>query len=199
VMVVVSKMNKKYKRNREKYNEYMRKYYSLPENKIKKRLMDKKYRENNKLKKRLTDKKYREKNKKKIAKNKKKYAQLNKEKIKIYKNNWYNNKLKNDIEFRILRRIRNRIYYALIKQRNIRKIESFTSLVGTNKENLWKHLESTFKSGMTKENYGKWHIDHIKPCAAFNLIDIKEQRKCFHYTNLQALWAKENLSKGAKY
>ena len=192
-------MNKKYKRNREKYNEYMRKYYSLPENKIKKRLMDKKYRENNKLKKRLTDKKYREKNKKKIAKNKKKYAQLNKEKIKIYKNNWYNNKLKNDIEFRILRRIRNRIYYALIKQRNIRKIESFTSLVGTNKENLWKHLESTFKSGMTKENYGKWHIDHIKPCAAFNLIDIKEQRKCFHYTNLQALWAKENLSKGAKY
>ena len=176
-----SKMNK---RNRKKHNEYMRKYYSLPENKLKKKLMDKKYRENNKNK---------------IAKKKKIYAKLNKEKIRIYKNNWYNNKLKNDIGFKMLRRIRNRIYYALIKQRNIRKIKSFTSLVGTNKENLWKHLESTFKSGMTKENYGKWHIDHIKPCAAFNLTKLKEQKKCFHYTNLQALWAYENLSKGAKY
>ena len=187
------------KRNRKKHNEYMRKYYSLPKNKLKKKLMDKRYRENNKLKKKLMDKRYRENNKNKIAKKKKIYAKLNKEKIKIYKNNWYNNKLKNDIGFKMLRRIRNRIYYALIKQRNIRKIESFTSLVGTNKENLWKHLESTFKPGMNKENYGKWHIDHIKPCAAFNLINIKEQRKCFHYTNLQALWAKENLSKGAKY
>jgi hypothetical protein len=189
-------MNKK---NRKKYNVYMCKYYSLPKNKLKKKLMNKKYRENNKLKIKLINKKYRDNNKNKIAKEKKIYAQLNKEKIKIYKNNWYNNKLKNDIGFKMLRRIRNRIYYALIKQRNIRKIESFTSLIGTNKENLWKHLEKQFKHGMTKENYGKWHIDHIKPCVAFNLINIKEQRKCFHYTNLQPLWAKENLSKGAKY
>jgi hypothetical protein len=189
-------MNKK---NRKKYNAYMYKYYSLPKNKLKKKLMDKKYREKNKLKIKLINKKYRDNNKNKIAKEKKIYAQLNKEKIKIYKNNWYNNKLKSDIGFKMLKRIRNRIYYALIKQRNIRKIESFTSLVGTNKENLWKHLEKQFKDGMTKENYGKWHIDHIKPCAAFNLINIKEQRECFHYTNLQPLWAKENLSKGAKY
>jgi hypothetical protein len=195
-MGVVSKMNKK---NRKKHNTYMRKYYSLPKNKLKKKLMDKKYRENNKLKKKLTDKKYRENNKKKIAKIKKIYAKLNKEKIRIYKNNWYNNKLKNDMGFKMSRRIRNRIYYAIIKQRNIRKIKSFTSLIGTNRENLWKHLESTFKPGMKKENYGKWHIDHIKPCAAFDLTKLKEQKKCFHYTNLQALWAKENLSKGAKY
>jgi hypothetical protein len=196
VMEDASKMNK---RNRKKHNEYMCKYYSLPKNKLKKKLMDKKYREKNKEKISKISKIYRGKNKEKISKIKKIYAKLNKEKIRIYKNNWYNNKLKNDIEFKILRRIRNRIYYALIKQRNIKKIESFTSLVGTNKENLWKHLESTFKPGMTKENHGLWHIDHIKPCAAFNLISIKEQRKCFHYTNLQALWAKENLSKGAKY
>jgi hypothetical protein len=52
---------------------------------------------------------------------------------------------------------------------------------------------------MTWENHGKWHIDHIKPGALFNLINIEEQKKCFHYTNLQPLWASENLSKGCKY
>jgi hypothetical protein len=195
-MVAASKMNKK---NRKKYNEYMRKYYSLPENKLKKKLMNKKYIENNKLKKKLMNKKYRENNKKKIAKKKKIYAQLNKEKIRIYKNNWTNKKLKNDIEFRILRRIRNRIYCALIRQKKIKKIKSFTSLVGINREQLWKHLESTFKPGMTKKNHGLWHIDHIRPCASFDLTSSKQQAKCFHYTNLQALWAKENLTKGAKY
>jgi hypothetical protein len=43
-----------------------------------------------------------------------------------------------------------------------------------------------------------WHIDHIVPCASFNLMDVDEQKRCFHYTNLQALWAKANISKGAK-
>ncbi|GAI33061.1 unnamed protein product, partial [marine sediment metagenome] len=58
-----------------------------------------------------------------------------------------------------------------------------------------KHLEKRFVKGMSWKNYGKWHIDHIKPCATFNLSEKKEQRKCFHYSNLQPLWAKENLSK----
>jgi len=52
---------------------------------------------------------------------------------------------------------------------------------------------------MTKINYGRvWHVDHKIPCAAFDLTKPKEQSKCFHFTNLQALFVKENLSKGAK-
>ena len=45
---------------------------------------------------------------------------------------------------------------------------------------------------------GKIHVDHKKPCASFDLSQEKAQRECFHYTNLQPLWAKDNLKKGAK-
>ena len=63
----------------------------------------------------------------------------------------------------------------------------------------WWMFSSSFKTGMTRENHGKvWHIDHIIPCASFDLTDPDQQKKCFHYTNLQPLWAKENLIKGVK-
>ena len=52
---------------------------------------------------------------------------------------------------------------------------------------------------MTKYNHGLWHVDHIRPCASFDLSKPKQQKICFHYTNLQPLWAHENSSKGAKY
>ena len=49
------------------------------------------------------------------------------------------------------------------------------------------------------ENHGNWHIDHRIPCCSFDLTTEEEQKKCFHYTNLQPLWDKDNLSKGGKY
>ena len=53
---------------------------------------------------------------------------------------------------------------------------------------------------MTWDKVGKEiHIDHIKPCAKFDLTKKEEQEKCFHYTNLQPLWACDNLMKGSKY
>ena len=53
---------------------------------------------------------------------------------------------------------------------------------------------------MSWNNHGKfgWHMDHIKPCASFDLTDPKQQEECFHYSNYQPLWWNENLSKGAK-
>ena len=51
---------------------------------------------------------------------------------------------------------------------------------------------------MTWKNYGKWHIDHIKPFASFDLTEPKQQKLVCNYKNLQPLWAKENLSKGDK-
>jgi hypothetical protein len=89
-----------------------------------------------------------------------------------------------DPNFKILSNSRIRIYYAL--KSNTKK-SSTKELLGCTVEELWSYLEKQFKPGMTKENYGEWHVDHIKPCASFDLSKEENQKKCFHYTNLQPL------------
>ena len=64
---------------------------------------------------------------------------------------------------------------------------------------LKDYLQSKFENGMTWENYGKWHIDHIRPCASFDLTDIEQQKICFNYKNLQPLWAEDNFKKSDKW
>lgn len=68
-------------------------------------------------------------------------------------------------------------------------------LLGCSLDELRDHLERQFSEGMTWDNYGDWHIDHRLPCASFDLSNPDEQKVCFNYTNLQPLWAKDNLSK----
>lgn len=85
------------------------------------------------------------------------------------------------------------------KLKKVVKKETTLSLIGCSKEFLLNYLRSKYQLGMTDENYGKWHIDHIKPCALFDLTDPEERKKCFHYTNLQPLWAIDNLLKSDHY
>ncbi len=59
-------------------------------------------------------------------------------------------------------------------------------------------LAAKFTNGMAWDDYGDWHIDHILPCISFDLSDENQQKICFHYTNLQPLWATDNLKKGSK-
>lgn len=83
----------------------------------------------------------------------------------------------------------------------ILKCDKTQKLLGCSFKELKVYLESKFQPGMTWQNHSKtgWHIDHIKPLAAFNLVKESEQKIAFHYTNLQPLWAKENLIKSSWY
>lgn len=73
-------------------------------------------------------------------------------------------------------------------------------LLGCSIEELRVYLESKFQPGMSWNNWTKdgWHIDHIKPLASFDLTDPQQLKEACHYTNLQPLWAEENLRKGDK-
>lgn len=98
---------------------------------------------------------------------------------------------------RLAQNMRTRIRRAL---RVGTKSASTAELIGCPFVWLEVHLESLFRPGMTWENQGsKWHIDHIKPCAKFDLTSPEQQKICFHWTNLQPLFAVENLKKGDKY
>ncbi|WP_217597848.1 hypothetical protein [Cohnella sp. GbtcB17] len=101
-----------------------------------------------------------------------------------------------DPAFLLTKRLRCRIWYAL---NGAKKQKSTIELLGCSPEQARKHIENLFKFGMSWENYGDWHIDHIRPCSSFDLTDPDQQKQCFHFTNLQPLWSAENLSKGSKW
>jgi hypothetical protein len=127
----------------------------------------------------------------------KKDKEKDREKYRTLSRNNMRARLKNDPEFRLLSNLRARVRGA-IKFYKGEKLFRTMELIGCSIHDVKLHLESKFTEGMSWENYGKWHIDHIIPCCAFNLIDPQEQLKCFHYTNLQPLWAEDNLKKGDK-
>lgn len=143
--------------------------------------------------------------------NRKKYYQQNKDKIIKYNNDYKkteNGKLilnkyqrkyqKNrrhiDPIFKLKVNIRNRLCECL-KQKSFKKISKFSQYIGCNINDLKTHIESQFSEGMSWDNYGKWHIDHIIPLAK-----AKTEEEVYNlnkYTNLQPLWAKDNLLKGS--
>jgi hypothetical protein len=88
------------------------------------------------------------------------------------------------------------IWRSLKYSKNGRRWEK---LVGYTADDLMARLESLFADGMIWDNYGEWHIDHIKPISSFNFESKHdpEFRECWGLQNLQPLWAKENISKGA--
>lgn len=105
-----------------------------------------------------------------------------------------------DPGFKLRMNLRHRIWSAL-QANEASKSGGIQQLVGCSAADLMRHLEAQFTNGMSWENYGKhgWHVDHIRPCASFDLTDSEQQRQCFHYTNLQPLWATDNIKKGAKW
>lgn len=104
------------------------------------------------------------------------------------------NRVKKDPSFKLRKNISRRVSFALLGSCKSSKV---LDLVGCSAEFLRLWLESKWKPGMSWENYGLrgWHIDHIRPCSSFDLEKPEQQRLCFHFLNLQPLWAHENLFK----
>jgi hypothetical protein len=120
------------------------------------------------------------------------YTSLTKEVKEKISNGLYKKYGTNSIQNKIKRNLRSRLNKAI---KNKHKMGSAVVDLGCSIEELYKHLESKFQPGMTWKNYGKWQIDHIKPLCRFDLTDRKQLKIACHYTNLQPLWAKDNLEK----
>src|SRR3989338_5917954 len=135
--------------------------------------------------------KYREVNKEELAKKQQEYYQVNKKEINKRRNESIN---KNPVK-KIQRNLRSRVNVGLTGKC---KSEKTKQLLGCTIDELKIYLEKQFTEGMTWDNYGEWHVDHILPVSKFDITNEIEQHVCFHYQNLQPLWAKENISKGCK-
>jgi len=124
------------------------------------------------------------------------YRTQNKEQVTEWSRLWSTQRRKEDVNFRLRKTLRGRLKAAI---KNNQKTGSAVRDLGCSVEELKIYLESKFQPGMTWENWSLhgWHIDHIIPLSLFNLSDRDQLRKACHYTNLQPLWAKDNLSKGA--
>lgn len=104
-------------------------------------------------------------------------------------------KKESDPFYRLQENLRRRIRSSL-EYKNWRKSSNFNDYIGCDRECLLKHFESKFTEGMTWENQGKWHIDHIIPLSS--ATSEEELYKLCHYTNLQPLWASDNIKKSNK-
>ena len=90
--------------------------------------------------------------------------------------------------------VRNRARSALKQKKNKPTLE----YLGCSTIKLKEHIEKQFKPGMTWDNYGKWHIDHIIPLK-YDKPTLEETCKRLHYLNTQPLWAKDNIAKGNRF
>jgi len=137
---------------------------------------------------------YKERKKSEYIRNIETYKKQQKNKVRDYKKE-YSDIRKSDI--RTLKySLRNRIYQAF-KYRKTNKDKSTSKLLGCSFECAKKHIETKFVEGMSWDNYGMWHIDHIKPLAEAKTKE--ELENLCNYQNLQPLWSFDNLSKGASF
>ena len=156
----------------------------------------KKYKEKNPEKVRASKRKYREDNRESIRAKQRKFDEKNREKILARKRKYKKRMRATCPMFRMVHCLRERLR-AVLRGKN--KSASTMALLGCTVEELKKHLEKQFVDGMTWENRGTvWHIDHMQPCSLFDLSDQIQQKRCFHYSNLQPLFAFDNMSKGEK-
>lgn len=165
-------------------------YYSINKETI--LIKKKEYYKNKKVMISNYQKLYRIFNKEKIRNKDRKYYLNNIVKIKNNSKKYKRDRRKIDINYKLSENLRSRLYKII---KNIYKSGSAVKDLGCSINDLKIYLEKQFKPGMAWDNYGKWHLDHIKPLSSFNLTDRNQFLAACYYTNYQPLWAKENLIK----
>ena len=176
--------NKEYSvNNKEKIKKYKKEYFAINRDKRKE---------------------YRLKNKNKISEYMKNYGVENKNTLKSYRKKYWpvyhKKRFKTDAVYKLKVTVRARFIKYLWKNKIAKNNRTF-DLVGCTPKELKKHIEKQFLPGMSWENYNfeTWHIDHIKPISLAKTMDDIIRLKLMHYTNLQPLWAKDNILKSNKY
>jgi hypothetical protein len=161
----------KEKRKAYEQSEKWKAYRESEAGKAKRRAAQKKYRQTEKGK--ATDKKYNQ-----------------SEAGKAYMKAYMKNRRHNDPIFKLHHLLSSGFYNWIKGNRKTCRTEQY---VGCTYNELLDHLESQFEEGMTWENQGEWHIDHFKAQSRFDPTIEEEAFKCWHYTNLQPMWAEINI------
>jgi hypothetical protein len=194
------------------YREQQRARYANNSDYFKARV--KKFREENLEVIKKRKKEYAENNKEKIADYHRKYYEENKERIDARITEWINNNRdrvherrrawreahEDDIQYKMTCMLRKNVGRSLeyVKKGEL-GVTSKLELLGCSLGEFKEFLEDKFEDGMSWENHGEWHLDHIRPLSSFDLSVPEQVRESSHYTNLQPLWAIDNLRKGSKF
>jgi len=174
------------RKNPDKVRKRMAEYRRKNADKIGKQNAE--YRRKNPDKVRKLEAEYRRKNPDKVRKLEAEYRRKNADKVRKREAE-YNKKP----EVKIVRAQRDRLK-SIVKSTSVSRHE----MTGCTPMQLRQHIESQFVKGMTWKNQGRWHIDHIMPCSAFDLTKPEQVKVCFNWQNLRPIWAKKNLRKGKK-
>jgi gas vesicle protein len=144
-------------------------------------------------------KKWSEQNKEHLSNYIKEYRENNVDKIRQIKRDYERNRKATDPIYKLINNFRTAIYQVL-KENNVKKNGHYFDILKYSPEDLIVHLEKQFDERMSWDNYGEWHVDHIKPISSFNIQEIGDNEfiECWSLNNLQPLWGDENIRKSNK-
>lgn len=193
--------NRRYQTNKEAVLAYQKQYYELKKDEICERV--KRYNNSHPEVHRAADKRYRSRNEEKERnRNRNRYdiekGRTWRNKNRDHFNEYFRERYMKNVQHAICVRLRTRLR-RMLKIQSGTKFAPMLDLIGCSLPELLRHLEQNFLPGMSWENRKLWHVDHIRPCASFELTDPEQQRQCFHWSNLQPLWATDNIRKGKRY
>ena len=164
-----------------------------------KKVADKKWRDSNKDYLSNKHKTWSEKNREHLNTYHKEWREKNIDKHRENKRNYEKTRKANDPLYKLISNFRTAIYQVL-KENNVDKNGHYFEVLKYTPEELINHLKKQFTDGMTWDNYGQWHVDHVMPISVHDIQEIgdNEFMRCWSLSNLQPMWGDENIRKSNK-